>query len=166
MRGTFSELDILLWVQALDSIKKFALQFLTPKELVNFYNEVPADKLPEIVLGTKIFHGYLPKNTPIEEVIREGFLNVSGILQERDDFDFSKEIEELTKKEEERIKKEEAVYQQIYNNSLSSLVTEVATTIPSASLTSIYFPLQTTNDTLDQMDPTYETYSVEENPNE
>lgn len=115
MRGTSKVNEIHLWLDTLEAIRQFALKFNTPLALRNYFlKEVNAGDFPRAVLGDRLFstlNSYRKDKTPLEESVREGFLNVESLLLSGGDWDFSKEIEEakdIEKKrlEEEKVKKQ------------------------------------------------------------
>jgi hypothetical protein len=86
------------------------LKFNTPLALRNYFlKEVNAGDFPRAVLGDRLFstlNSYRKDKTPLEESVREGFLNVESLLLSGGDWDFSKEIEEARDVEKKRLEEE------------------------------------------------------------
>lgn len=75
MRGTIDFDEICLWIDALEAIRKFALQFENPRNIYNFFmKEISAEQLPKVVLGENIFNALKTYSGEIDaEQIREYF---------------------------------------------------------------------------------------------
>lgn len=114
LRGTTEYGVITNWVNALECIKQYALQFKTPLDLRNhFIKDISAKELPVAVLGkdlSQAFEMYLPKEVSVESEIREGFLSVSGILSAHKTWDFTDETK-AEKEQELRERKELEEYE-------------------------------------------------------
>ena len=84
MRGVSDENDAFIWIDSLEAIRKFALQFQSTSALKDFFlNKVTSKDLPELVLGKDLNKKYLevfPKGLDIAKEIQEGWMSVSSIL--------------------------------------------------------------------------------------
>lgn len=84
MRGVSSAKDALIWIEVLESIRKFSLQFQSTNELRDFFLDAcVASEFPRIVLGLPNYTtllSYFPTNKNLTEEIQEGFGTVSQIL--------------------------------------------------------------------------------------
>ena len=102
MRGVSSEQDAFIWVDTLEAIRKFALQFKNTNELRNYFlNTIKAKELPKKVLGplNQYYQKALPSDFNLEQEIREGWLSVAPVLAVNTDW--SKNFVEAARKKEQ-----------------------------------------------------------------
>ena len=103
MRGVSTPEDAFIWVDALEKIRQFALQFRTTNDLRNFFlNGCSADEIPKLVLGptlSKIYDKHFPNHLLKQNEIRDGWLSVSPILSVNTNWT-EKQIETARKKEQ------------------------------------------------------------------
>lgn len=84
MSGVSDEVTALVWIKAIEAIRRFSLKFTSTNELRDFFLEATtASEFPEVVLGeelAKIFLSYFPTSKDLTTEIQEGFASVSQIL--------------------------------------------------------------------------------------
>jgi hypothetical protein len=104
MRGVSDPFDAFLWVDALEAIRKFALQYPSTDALKSFFmNEVDAADLPKYVLGAELYlkiKKSFPKNESLGTAIRDGWMSISSIMRPSTSWDV-KYLETLRKKVED-----------------------------------------------------------------
>jgi len=104
MRGVSDPFDSFLWVDALEAIRKFALQYPSTDAFKSFFmNEVDAADLPKYVLGPELYlkiKKSFPKNESMGTAIRDGWMSISSIMRPSTNWD-AKYLDGLRKKVED-----------------------------------------------------------------
>lgn len=122
MRGSSDYETLEKWINALEAVKQYALQFKTPIELHNhFVHDISAQDLPEAVLGQDLFRTFeacRDRNFTLQDEIRDGFLSVSGTLASHKSYDFTKEVEEEKERRKKEEKEEKELSERLYEESL------------------------------------------------
>lgn len=107
MRGVSHEKPAYIWIDALEKIRRFALQFTNPQELKDWYlNKVSAADVPITVLGEELastLTDYLPDGASVTQLIRDGYFSTLAVLNAQTDF--SEELLQTEKKQIEEIEK-------------------------------------------------------------
>lgn len=106
MRGTGDKQLILDWVNILNSIRLFSLQFKTPLEVKDYFlNNVSAEELPGVIFPPDLLEKLLlsrKSDTTLAEEIRNGFVSTFQVFTSHKTFDFTEEIVKAKKKDGER----------------------------------------------------------------
>lgn len=96
MRGVDNSVEAAVWINALESIRQFALKFKNPLELkTSFIKDYHASEFPEAVLGEQqanTFRSFLPNSFSITNSIRSSFLDLNPLFLAHPTWDWTEEI--------------------------------------------------------------------------
>ena len=91
-----NSVEAAVWINALESIRQFALKFKNPLELkTSFIKDFHASEFPEAVLGEQqanTFRSFLPNSFSITNSIRSSFLDLNPLFLAHPTWDWTEEI--------------------------------------------------------------------------